>query len=181
MQHPEQRVVALQTIQHAKILAERNTQFYIRDISRLANAVVQEYRHIRDDLNSYTQTISLYGVCSVLEIMISQNFDESLLAYIEKDLKSHYDKHNKNISELKGRVDAAVQTLKNGKPAILGIPLGAAPKVEPIEKLQAEILEILGDQSPVRGFEDTIKKIQGTLSAPAEYRITESGEVYQKI
>lgn len=181
MQHPEQRAAALQTIQHAKILAERNTQFYIRDISRLWDHVVQEYCHIRDDLNSYTQTLSLYGVCSVLEIMISQNYDESLLVYMEKELKAHYDKHNKNIAELKGRVDAAVKTLKGGKPAILGIPIGAAPNPEPIENLQKEISEILGDQSPVRGFDDTIKNIRSMLSTPTEYRITEKGEVYQKV
>ena len=182
MKHPEQRIVALQTIQHAKILAERNTQFYIRDINGLANSIVQEHRRICDDLNSYTQTISLYGVCSVLEIMISQNYDQPLLSYVESDLKSHYDKHNKNISELKGRVDGAVVTLKAGKPAaILGIQISAAPNPAPIENLQKEITEILGDQSPVRDFNDTIKRIQEAISAPAEYRIAQNGDVYQKL
>lgn len=181
MNHPEQRIIALQTIQHAKILAERNTQFYIRDIGRLSNSVVKEVKSVRDDLNSYTQTLSLYGICSALEILLSQNFDESYLAYIEKDLKTHYDQHNMNISKLKGCVEVAAKALKNEKPAILGIQIGGAPDTAPIDALHAEITEILGDRSPVRGFEDTVRKIQTSFSTPTEYRITENGEVFQKV
>ena len=180
MRHPEQRLSALQSIQRAKVLAERNAQFYMRDIRRLVEHIDKETRSLRDDLNSYTQTLRLYGICAALEIMLTQNFDESYLAWVEKDLKAHYDQHNINISNLRGFVDAAVKAMKAGKPAILGIAIGGGGVPAEVIQLQKEIDDVLGEQSPVRGFEDTVRSIQKTFSAPTEFRITAEGTVYQK-
>ncbi|MBQ6173667.1 MAG: hypothetical protein IJK28_03500 [Clostridia bacterium] len=184
MRHPEQRIVALQTIQNAKILAERNTQFYIRDILRLSVSIGKEdiTDDLRERLKSYTQTVRLYGVCSEMEIMLSQNFDDSYLGYIEKDLKQHYDKCNADISNVKGRVELAENNARGGKPGFLGIGVVVDAKaVNKINDLKGDITELMGEQSPVKGFQDTVQSIKELYSRPAEYHITEGGEVYQRI
>jgi len=168
----EQRIASIQTIQQAKIFAEQNIQFYYRDMNSLVDKNSPIDR-LRDDLLNYTQSINLYGICATTEIVLSQNYDDAYLSHIEKDLRSHVTQHNQSVAKLQGKLE------KSLSPAP-GLPIfqqKADPKVKDLIK---EISSILGDKSPVKGFEDIIKQIRKSMTTKTEYIVEKSGAIYQR-
>lgn len=168
----EQRIASIQTIQHAKIFAEQNIQFYFRDMNNLVdkNGPVEK---LRDDLHNYTQSINLYGICATTEIVLAQNYDESYLTHIEKDLRAHVTQHNQSVAKLQGKLE------KSLSPAP-GLPIFQQRQDPKAKELVDEISAFLGDKSPVKGFEDIIRQIRSSLTSKTEYIIEKNGSVYQR-
>ena len=168
----EQRIASIQTIQQAKIVAEQNIQFYSRDMNHLVDKNGPIDR-LRDDLYNYTQAINLYGICATTEIVLSQNYDESYLTHIEKDLRAHVTQHNQSVAKLQGKLE------KSLTPAP-GLPL-FQQKVDPkVKELVKEISSILGDKSPIKGFEDIIRQIRNSMTSKTEYIVEKNGAIYQR-
>ncbi len=169
----EQRIAALQTIQRAKTLAERNIQFYYRDMKKLATKH-DALDSLQNDLNNYTQAVSLYGVCAVMEIVLSENFDEDFMKYIESDLKRHVEKHHEEVGQLKGML---INMPKATGPA----PFFQPQKVD--TRKQQELLklidELLGTNSPVKGYTEVISQMRAEYNNKSEFRITSDGSVYK--
>ena len=169
----EQRTASIQTIQHAKIVAERNIQFYYREMNKLSEKA-NETKRLKEDLQNYAQVVNLYGLCTTLEIVISQNYDPGYLDYVEADLDAHVKAHIGSVNNLKGKLEAKL------KPAPT-FPFVTPPKPDPnVEQLVFEVSAILGEKSPVIGFEDTIKQIRSSFNSKAEYIIESDGAVYQR-
>lgn len=182
MKFPEHRISALNSIQRAKNIAERNIQFYYRDMNSRINSLDGKkddelYNHITDDLNNYVQAMNLFGICSVMEVTLSQNFDSGYLKYIEDELKQHINTHNITIGGLRGKLQSKLNAKSNGK---LG---GIFDKTDTsqIELLEAKTETLLSEHSPIREFEGIIKQIQAKYTTRVEYRILGDGTVYQKV
>jgi len=173
----EQRTASIQTIQHAKIVAERNIQFYYRDMNKLAKDS-KAVAKLREDLQYYNQVINLYGLCSTLEIVLSQNYDKAYLNYIEEDLKSHVEKHIGSVNYLKAILDGKLEDMQKAGPSF---PFVAPPKPDPnFQKLIVDVSAILGDDSPINGLGNTIKQIRKAFTSRTEYVIEPNGAVYRK-
>lgn len=185
MKADEQRTASISTVQHAKVVAERNIQFYYRDMNRrimaelegpgmplpdLINMLNDEKtknlaNSLMDDLNSYNQAINLYCICSILEIVLSQNFEESYLDFVEDDLSSHFKAHNIIIGKLDGKLAALAS--KKG-----------VFKLNPVLK---DVQDLLGEGSPEKKYKDVIGQIRSSYNSKTEFRILEDGSIYQKI
>ena len=171
MHRDAQRIASLQTVQKAKILAERNIQFFYRDMRKLASKH-GSMENLQNDLNNYTQAVSIFGVCSVLEIVLSENYDETFLKYIESDLKRHVEKHHEEVGQLKGMI---INLPKSNPPAFF-----AAPKPDPKrQQLLKYIDSLLGANSPVKGYAEIIAQMRTEYTNRSEYRITSDGAVYK--
>jgi hypothetical protein len=185
MNQPEQKTASIVTIQHAKAVAEKNIQFYYRDMNKRVTAEVNDKGikvpdfignlndektkafaySLLDDLNSYNQAINLYSICSILEIVLSQNFADSYLTYVEEDLRSHFKTHNIIISKLEGNL-AALTGKRSGSR---------------INSVVKDIQDLLGEGSPEKRYTGIIGQIQEAYNTKSEYRILRDGTVYQKI
>ena len=178
MSCPEQRTASLQTVQHAKIVAERNIQFYYRSMNKKAKDAGSAIMKLREDLQYYTQVISLYGLCSTLEIVLSQNYDKGYLDYIEMDLQKHVEDHIASVNYLKATLDGKLESKL--KPAS-AFPFVAPPKPDLNAKmLITDVEAILGDDSPITDLGNIIKQIRKTFTSKTEYIIESNGVVYQK-
>lgn len=185
MKADEQRTASIATIQHAKTVAERNIQFYYRDMNKRVMSELEDkgmplpdlmnrlnddktkslaYGLI-DDLNSYNQAINLYSICSILEIVLSQNFEDSYLDFIEEDLTSHFKAHNIIIGKLDGKLTALANKKGAGK----------------LNYVMKDVQDLLGEGSPEKKYKDIIGQIRTSYNSKSEYRILEDGTVYQKI
>lgn len=186
MKCSEQRISALNTVQRAKNIAERNIQFYYRDMNgRLVGKDFkkterddQPFDRIKDDLSNYHQAMNLFGLCSLMEIVLSQNFDTGYLKYIQEDLKQHIDTHNITIGNLNGKLQAKLMEKPEGK--LVGI-FAKTDDSEKINILVEEATSLLSENSPIRKFEAIIKNIESEYTTHAEYRILGDGTVYQKV
>ena len=128
--------------------------------------------NLENDLSNYTQAVSLYGVCAVMEIVLSENYDEAYMKYIEDDLKRHVEKHHEEVGKLKGMV------ISMPKPAVG--PFKAAPKTDTEkENLLKHIEDLLGKNSPVKGYSDVIAQMREQYTDKSEFRIVQDGSVYK--
>lgn len=170
MKCSEQRIASLQTIQRAKILAERNIQFYYRDMNKLASKK-DSWDSLINDLNNYTQAVSLYGVCAVVEIVLSENYDDDFLRYIEADLKRHVEKHHEEVGQLKGML--------LNQPTAAAVPFMPAQKNDARKQNLLKLIDdLLGKDSPVKGYGEVIAQMCNNYNNKSEYRIVPDGSVY---
>ena len=176
------RAAALAAIQQAKTVSEKNVQFYYRDMNKTADQINPSkleqriINSLRDILGNYAQSINLYGICSILEIFLSQNFSKSFMTFIEKDLKQHIEIHNKVLSKLEGKLGEMINAAS--RPTIPVI--GGKPDTELMQKLLSEVQSLIGEESPVKTFEPVIREVIKTFSEKTEFHILKDGTIYQK-
>ena len=95
------------------------------------------------------------------------------MTHVENDLRAHVTQHNQSVAKLQGKLE------KSMSPAP-GLPI-FQQKVDPkVKELVKEISSILGDKSPVKGFEDIIRQIRSSMTSKTEYIVEKNGAVYQR-
>lgn len=171
----EQRVAALNSVSRAKVIANKNIQFYYRDMVRYSRngelKKAESCDHLQDDLRNYSQAINLYGVCSVLEILLSQNLNDAFLKYISDDMAEHIKRHNINVSKIEGNIESVKPSSDKGF---------SKKSFEKLSVLLGEVQDLHEDKSPVQDFMSVINELKISAATPSEYRILEDGSVYQK-
>lgn len=180
----EQRIASICTIQEAKIVSEKNIQFYARDMNRTINITdvkkigEQALHKLKDGLDNYRQAINLYGVCSLLEIFLSENFETPFLDYIRNDLKAHVDAHTKAMSKLEGKL-SQIRQLAGSKDFVRQRFSGS--RTESLDSFIRELQSQLGEKSPVKDFETIMTQVVNTYTKPTEFHVLKDGTIYQRI
>ena len=176
MQHDEQRLATIQSIQAAKKTAMTDIEFYMTDLeSTVSSAVNLDVKALYSNATQLRQSlefsIQLYGMACVLESYFAQNSDQGYLRYVSDELARYITKCDKRILSsyilLKKKVeDYKVPIVKLDKTAML-----------------ADINSIIGSLN--EGDENALKlSLQEALSAGAkesEYYITSSGDMYVNV
>lgn len=180
MKSETHRSSSLVLVQSAKIVAEKNIQFYYRDMNRIVSSLdgkgssknESAINNLRDDLSNYNQSMNLYGICTILEILLSQSFEKSYLESLHEELKSHINVHNIVVSKLQGKLEQidtvqARAVLKRNSPHL--------------DELISNVEELISEKSPVKDFEKIALELKEAFTAPSEYLIQNDGFVYKKI
>lgn len=180
MKNETHRLAALVAVQRAKTVAEKNIQFYYRDMNKMVSSPDMKssskaeaaVNNLRDDLNNYNQAMNLFGVCTILEILLSQNYDKEYLQFAQVELEAHIDTHNILLSKLQGKLEQLTEGSDR-------FPIKkATPK---LDSLIGEVEALLREKSPVKDFEKIATEIKDSFTSKVEYRILDDGTVYQKI
>ena len=167
MEHDEQRVATIVSLQEAKKIAMKDIEFYMCDLDSAINSkagvdeLVTNAFQIKESLEL---SIQLYGMSSVLETYFAQNHDVEFIKYVEQEVTSYIDKCEKRIlssfSDYKGRLLEKVDKSQ-------------------YEKMVGELVDSLynGEESTIR---KSLRKTLQEASSVKEYYISEEGEVYLK-
>lgn len=175
MSNSELCSASLNSVQHARSIAEKNIQFYYRDMNQKATIGDKRKQSdiaesIRDDLSAYNQSIVLFGLCCFLEITLSQNYDKDYLNYMNGLMRNHGLNHDIIISKIQGKLDA-----------VAAIPGGLLRKTDSeLIDLTDSLEQIIGESSPVKEFAETIKKLTSDVTSKSEYIVASDGSVYKK-
>lgn len=176
MDSSEHRAASLATVQRAKIVAEQNIQFYYRDMHRMADA--QQIRNpdtIRNDLENYIIALRLYGVCSVLEVALSQNFDGTYLEAVRNDCCNHIETHNILLAKLDGKLSKA------GKPGGFPIQLPGGDRERlSFDCLLNELRSAQTQKEMLKEYERILADMEEEVTKPAEFMIDGQGRAYRK-
>lgn len=174
MEHDEQRVATIASLQEAKKVAMKDIEFYMCDLDSAINSkagvdeLVTNSFQIKESLEL---SIQLYGMASVLETYFAQNHDTEFIKYVEREVTSYIDKCEK-------RILSSFSALKKYINDYKGRLLEKVDKSQ-YEKMVGELVDSLynGEESTIR---KSLRKILQEASSVKEYYISEEGEVYLK-
>lgn len=169
---------SLATIQNARIVAEKNIQFYYRDMTKKASIDARSHskqeriaREIREDLSGYNQAITLFSICCFLEVVLSQNYDKTYLNYMSNLISNLNTNHDIIMSKIQGRLDAITE--------VAGGLINNRVSSDIIELVNS-LEETIGGGSPVNEFEDLFDSMIEDTTAKSEYVLLKDGSVYKK-
>ena len=119
MEHNDQRLSTIISLQNARKVAIKDIELYLSDLSSTVMskeqndilAVVEKAAQIKDCLGLSTQ---LYVMSNLLEVLFSQNYDDSFLRYIEDDVASYINKCDKRMLTSFSMLQQALTNHKDG-------------------------------------------------------------------
>lgn len=174
MNHDQQRVATITSLQEAKKVAMKDIEFYISDLDSAVNCkdgldelVCNAFR-IKESLELSMQ---LYGISSVLETYFSQNCDPEFVKYIEHDVMVYIDKCEK-------RMLSSFSALKKHVNDYKGKILEKIDKTQ-YEKKIGDLVDSLnnGEESGIRA---SLRKTLDEVTSAKEYYVDNKGNVYLK-
>ena len=174
MNHDQQRVATIASLQAAKKVAMKDIEFYMSDLESAVNSkdgidglVFNAFR-IKESLELSMQ---LYGLSSVLETYFSQNYDSEFVKYMEHDVTVYIDKCEKRMLSSFSALKKHVGDYK-------------AKLLEKVNKSQyekpiAELVDSLnnGEESGIRV---SLRKTLDEVTSAKEYYVDNKGDVYLK-
>ena len=176
MEHDEQRLATIQSLQSTKKLAMTDIEFYMADLdSKVRETVNLDIRKLYSEASQLKQSLEfsmqLYGMAGVMEAYFSGNTDNSYVKYVSDDLSKYITKCDKRI--------LSSYTLLRKKVEDYKVPMVKTDKTQ----MLAEIDGVVASLS--EGDENELKlSLQQTLTAMArdqEYYISGEGDIYVNI
>ncbi len=178
MQSEAQRIATIQSLQVSKKVAMKDIEFHITDLDAVVNAVdisnlddlVKKAFRIKESLEL---AIQLFVMSSLLEVYYSQNYADSYIQYIKKDIIIYLDKCEKRMLADFSALSKTVAMFRNR-----GLGFKKIEK-EVHERRISEFVDSLGsgEESVLR---KTVKSVLDLIRKPTEYCICNNGELYLK-
>lgn len=176
MEHDDQRVAIIASLNSSRKIAMKDIEFYMNDLDSTIggkdgkdiSSLVEKAFQIKESLEFAMQ---LYGFSSLLEVYYSQNYDANYLKYVENDISIYIDKCEKRMLGSFSALKVLVNSAK-------GNPFKKLDKTE-IEKQIDSFVELLhrGEESELR---QSLRAGLNAATKPGEYYITNNGSVYLK-
>lgn len=174
MQHEQQRLATLVSLQEAKKIAMKDIEFYMSDLDATVStksgsdivSFIDKAFQIKDCLEL---SIQLYSMSSLLEIYYSQNYDADYISNVEEEAVTYIGKCEKRMLSCFSKLSSQIQNFKEG-------PLKKIDKPT-LEKRVNSVVDSFG-----RGTESEILQlIRSVLHASrkrTECYVSGSGDLY---
>ena len=119
MEHEQQRLSTIVSLQSARKVAMKDIEFYLADLVSTVTAKVQtdiletveKATQIKDSLELSTQ---LYVMSELLEVFYSENYDDGFLRYIEEEATAYINKCDKRMLTSFSMLQQALTSHKDG-------------------------------------------------------------------
>ena len=114
IQHTEQRMATIGSLQQAKKVAIKDVEFYLNDFVKKLNAIKDE-QTLKSKANRALNakeclefSLRLYIVSSLLEIYYSQNFDHGYIDFLEINIEGYIKKCSDRMLKAFGRLEGSL-------------------------------------------------------------------------
>lgn len=178
MQFDEQRAATIDNLQESRKVAMKDIEFYLSDLNSLVNSetknseLAEVHNRALQISDSIDLSIQLYAASGLLEVLYSQNIENSYVSYLEKEISYYVEKCDKRVladfTTLKAKVD-------NYKKPAVGAGLDKA-KLE--EKINLRLDSIFNGEAAKR--QKALMEVLHSVNKPMIYAINSNGEVYYK-
>jgi len=179
MDHEQQRLSTIISLQNARKVAMKDIEFYLADLSSTVSSkeqidiltTVEKAVQMKDCLELSTQ---LYVMSNLLEVFYAQNYDPDYLQYIEEEVSAYINKCDKRMLANFSMLQQALVGHKDGLFKKIGKDI--------LENRTRQIEKIVDDFSTTE-TSSMRKLLHSALSLPAEkndYYLNSAGDVYLK-
>ena len=174
MKNETHRLASLMEVKQAKVVAEKNLQFYYCDMSSLVDSAkkskLSDLDMLREDIVNYEEVLNLYGISTIMEILLSQNFDKSYLEFCKTNLEKRALSHNVTISKLAGKLEAAAKDKD---------PIFKKGQTEQVKKIANDLQQSVGEFSSIGKIEKVFERIETDYTTKSKFAVLRDGTVYK--
>ena len=180
MEHEQQRLSTIVSLQSARKVAMKDIEFYLADLVSTVTAKVQtdiletveKATQIKDSLELSTQ---LYVMSELLEVFYSENYDDGFLRYIEEEATAYINKCDKRMLTSFSMLQQALTSHKDG--------IFKKTDKEVLENQTRKIGDIV-DRLNTAESSSLRELLRSALAAPekrTDYYFNKDGDVFLKI
>ena len=180
MEHEQQRLSTIVSLQSARKVAMKDIEFYLADLVSTVTAKVQtdiletveKATQIKDSLELSTQ---LYVMSELLEVFYSENYDDGFLRYIEEEATAYINKCDKRMLTSFSMLQQALTSHKDG--------IFKKTDKEVLENQTRKIGDIV-DRLNTAESSSLRELLHSALAAPekrTDYYFNKDGDVFLKI
>lgn len=180
MDHEQQRLSTIISLQSARKVAMKDIEFYLADLSSTVTSkdqidiltTVDKAVQIKDCLELSAQ---LYTMSHLLEVFYSQNYDKDFLRYIEDEVAVYINKCDKRMLTSFSMLQQALTSHKDGLFKKLDKDILERQTIQ-IEGIVDELSA--AETSPMR---ELLHSALNSAEEKKDYYLDSAGEVYLKI
>lgn len=177
MQHNEQRVATIMSLQSAQKIAMKDIEFYLSDLKDKVNKSAKNYTDfaklteeafkLKDSLETSMQ---LYALANVMEVFYSQNYDNDYIASLKENIVYYINKCDKQVLSDFSKLSSANTSFKGNKIN----KIDTAPIGQKLEK----VVESLNDGNEVK-LSKVVSSTLDSIFDACTFRIDKTGAVYK--
>lgn len=181
MQHEQQRLATITSLQEARKVALKDIEFYLNDLDAITGKGTGDFAKLRSHISDayrakdcIEMARQLYVISSLLELYYAQNYDDPYMHYLESDMIAY-------INRCDARIVSAFSALE-GK--VTGYKPNPFEKVSKKDKNEINqgiegALELYknANDSPIRV---SLEKTLTALHRPESYYVDSEGQLYVK-
>lgn len=182
MERSEQRTATIASLQDAKMVAMKDIEFYLGDLTSAINtkgendilAVADKALQIKDSLE---YSIQLYCASSLAEVYYAQNTDTGYLQYVNDDLMVYLDKCEKRILSSFSALDSRMKNFKGA--ALLVNKNKFQQDKQQYEENIDQVVRVL-NSSEESAIRSSVRNAMSFLNKNFEYYVSGGGNLYIK-
>lgn len=177
MEHSEQRVATLISLQNAKKVAMKDIEFYLSDLSSIMgnkkssdiSSTVPKMVRTKDCLDL---SLQLYTMSNLLEVYYSENYDPNYISFVQSEASVYIGKCEKRLLNCFGQLQHLLSGAKEG----LFVKVNKAEYVQQIDAIVAEL-----EASSSSPLQTTLQSALSETAKEKQYYLNREGEVYLKV
>jgi len=176
MEHSEQRIATLISLQNAKKVAMKDIEFYLSDLSSIMtdkksgdiSSVVNKMTRTKDCLDL---SLQLYTMSSLLEVYYSENYDRDYISSVQADAAGYIDRCEKRSLKCFGQLQKTLAEAKEGIFAKID-------KTGYIKQIDAIVMEL--EEPADSPLQVTLRSALEETGKEKQYYMTQDGVIYLK-
>jgi len=177
MEHSEQRVATLISLQNAKKVAMKDIEFYLSDLSSIMadkkssdiSSTVPKMVRTKDCLDL---SLQLYTMSNLLEVYYSENYDPNYISFVQSEASVYIGKCEKRLLNCFGQLQHLLAGAKEG----LFVKVNKAEYVQQIDAIVVEL-----EASSSSPLQTTLQSALSETTKEKQYYLNREGEVYLKV
>lgn len=177
MEHSEQRIATLISLQNAKKVAMKDIEFYLSDLTSIMadkkssdiSATVPKMVRTKDCLDL---SLQLYTMSNLLEVYYSENYDPNYISFVQSEASIYISKCEKKELSCFGQLQHLLAGAKEG----LFTKVNKADYIQQIDAIVGEL-----ETSNISPLQTTLQSALDETSKEKQYYLNREGEVYLKV
>lgn len=177
MEHSEQRIATLISLQNAKKVAMKDIEFYLSDLSSTMSdkkssdisSTVPKMVRTKDCLDL---SLQLYTISNLLEVYYSENYDPNYISFVQSEASVYIGKCEKRLLNCFGQLQHLLAGAKEG----LFVKVN---KTEYVQQIDAIVTELEASNSS--SLQTALQSALNETTKEKQYYLNCEGEVYLKV
>ena len=177
MEHSEQRVATLISLQNAKKVAMKDIEFYLSDLSstmsdkKSSDISVTVPKMIRTK-ECLDLSLQLYTMSNLLEVYYSENHDPKYISFVQSETSGYIGKCEKRLLNSFGQLQHLLAGAKDG----LFTKVNKADYIQQIDAIVSEL-----ETTNTSHLQTTLQTALGETTKKKQYCLNKDGVVYLKV
>lgn len=177
MEHSDQKIATLISLQNAKKVAMKDIEFYLSDLSstmsdKKSNDISTTVPKVIRTKECLDLSLQLYTMSNLLEVYYAENFDPNYISFVQDETTVYIGKCEKRLLNCFGQLKQLLAATKEN-------PFVKVNKAEYMQQIDDILAEL--ESSGASPLQTTLQSALTETRKEKQYCLNRDGEVYLKV